>query len=167
MDEISILFENVQLKKNCKTDQVFQILTPLLVNKFSVFLQQRRQKSGRPMTMDLPKFFEALYDVIDNGSKYKSVEKHYQIPKSTFSRYIKLLGESEIIKSTFDKINRNVPVEGGLLIVDTFTVKSVDGSEGLGRNPTDRGRAGLKDQLICDQNKIIQDVHLAPANQCS
>ena len=30
--------------------------------------------------------------------------------------------------------------ENDFVITDTFTVKSMDGSQGLGRNPTDRGR---------------------------
>ena len=37
------------------------------------------------------------------------------------------------------------------------------GSEGLGRNATDRGynsRKGLKVSLICDTNRIVKAVHL-------
>ena len=46
------------------------------------------------------------------------------------------------------------------LITDTFTVKSMDGSEGLGRSCTDRGRKGLKVSLICDQNLVTHAIHL-------
>ena len=52
----------------------------------------------------------------------------------------------------------------GHLITDTFTVKSMDGSKGLGRTCTDRGRKGLKVSLICDQNLVTHAIHLAPAN---
>ena len=50
------------------------------------------------------------------------------------------------------------------LITDTFTVKSMDGSEGLGRSCTDRGRKGLKVSLICDQNLVTHAMRLEPAN---
>jgi len=48
-----------------------------------------------------------------------------------------------------------------------ITVKSMDGSQGLGRNPTDReynSRKGLKVSLICDQNLVTHAVHLDSAN---
>jgi hypothetical protein len=51
------------------------------------------------------------------------------------------------------------------LITDTFTVKSMDGSEGLGRSCTDRGRNGLKVSLICDQNLVTHAIHLESANR--
>jgi len=39
----------------------------------------------------------------------------------------------------------------------------MDGSQGLGRNPTDRGRKGLKVSLICDQNLVTHPVHVDDA----
>lgn len=38
------------------------------------------------------------------------------------------------------------------------------GSEGLGRNATDRGRKGLKVSLICDTDRIVKAVHIGKAN---
>jgi len=43
-------------------------------------------------------------------------------------------------------------------------VKSIDGSQGFGRNPTDRGRKGLKVSLICDKNLVTHAVHVVGAN---
>jgi len=40
----------------------------------------------------------------------------------------------------------------------------MDGSQGLGRNPFDRGRKGLKVSLICDQKLVTYAVHVAGAN---
>jgi len=50
------------------------------------------------------------------------------------------------------------------VITDTFAVKSMDGSQGLGRNPTDRGRKGLKVSLICDRKLVTHAVHVVGAN---
>jgi len=40
----------------------------------------------------------------------------------------------------------------------------MDGSQGLGRNPTDRGRKRLKVSLIGDQNLVTYAVHVVGAN---
>ena len=50
------------------------------------------------------------------------------------------------------------------LITDSFVVKSMRGSKGLGRNPTDRGRKGLKASVICDVDRVVRAVHLGSAN---
>ena len=39
------------------------------------------------------------------------------------------------------------------------------GSDGLGRNPTDRGRKGFKVSLIADTNRVVRAVQTAGANQ--
>jgi transposase len=50
------------------------------------------------------------------------------------------------------------------VITDTVTVKSMNGSESCGRNPTDRGRNGIKISLICDQKLVVRSVYVSPAN---
>ena len=50
------------------------------------------------------------------------------------------------------------------LLGDSFTVKSHKGSEGVRRNPTDRGRNGIKVQVISDEKGIIKSLVTAPAN---
>jgi IS5 family transposase len=51
------------------------------------------------------------------------------------------------------------------LITDTFIVKSMNGREGTGRNPTDRGRQGIKVSLVCDDQRITHDLIIGSANQ--
>jgi len=77
-----------------------------------------------------------------------------------------LISSSGLLESIYSDIVINYMAIGrnDCLITDTFTVKSMDGSEGLGRNPTDRGRKGFKVSLICDQNLITHAVHFEPAN---
>jgi len=47
---------------------------------------------------------------------------------------------------------------------DSFTVKSVDGSEGLGKNPTDQGRKSIKVSVICDLDRVSHAIYIAPAD---
>jgi len=49
-------------------------------------------------------------------------------------------------------------------ITDGSIVKSMNGSQSTGRNPTDRGRKGIKFLLICDGNRITKKIVLGPAN---
>jgi putative transposase len=90
----------------------------------------------------------------------------FGIAKSTFYQYYTLISKGNLLEKIHSEIvtgyASDVPVD--FLITDTFTVKSMNGSEGLGRNPTDRGRKGLKVSLICDQNLVTHAVSLSPAN---
>ena len=88
------------------------------------------------------------------------------ISKSTFYYYFSLISKH----SFFEKIHVDIVKKYRILepddylMTDTFTVKSMEGTEGVGRNPTDRGRNGIKVSLICDQYLITHAVHVTSAN---
>ena len=50
-------------------------------------------------------------------------------------------------------------------IVDCTLVNSIEVSEGTGRNPTDRGRKGIKILFIAGRNKIPYRIRIVPANK--
>ena len=52
-----------------------------------------------------------------------------------------------------------------VLNVDTTMIKNVAGVDGLGRNPTDRGRLGTKMSFICDQQMVPISCQFYPANR--
>ena len=86
------------------------------------------------------------------------------ISKGTFYRYLKLITDNHIIQDVYNYAIENYSLRDPL-ITDTFTVKSMRGSEGLGRNPTDRGRQGLKVSLITDTNRVVRAVKISGANR--
>ena len=72
-------------------------------------------------------------------------------------RYLKIVWEHQIFQKIYNQVIQNYP-RPDLLITDTFTVKSMDGSEGLGKNPTDRKRAGLIVSIVYDTRRVLSQV---------
>lgn len=167
--DFSQIFREIKIKKNCPIyEQIFESLKPSIIQKIQEYLQTRVLiKTGRPRTIDLGRFLDAVYFLMDSGSQMRYVSKLFQIPKSTFSRYFKLIQEQRIIENIYYESIQDItldPIEN-CLITDTFIVKSMNGHEGTGRNPTDRGRKGIIVSLVSDDNLITHDLVIGPANQ--
>ena len=150
-----------------KYKEVFNTLKTYLKSKIITFLDTLKiSNKGRKRTIDWDKFFDCLFYITDNGLKMSYLKEKCGICKSTFYHYFSLISNS----SFFEQIHAEIVHTYGklepddYLITDTFTVKSMEGSEGVGRNPTDRGRNGIKVSIICDQNLITHAVHLTSAN---
>jgi len=158
------LFINFNLCTNRKYFETFKCLKPFVLQKLKETIHNnRKHQTGRPITTDLNAVIDAVYYLCESGAQFGSVENLFHIPKSTFYRYFNLINQSKLFERIYQQIIESIPPPN-LLITDTFTVKSMRGSIGLGRNPTDRGRKGLKVSIICDPNRITHAVHLAPAN---
>lgn len=168
MQNISKLFDNNDIKNTHKMyKHVFYKIKPYLISKFKDIVKNRHiSNRGRPAKFNYDKFFEAMFFIIDNSVKMSYIKNIFNIPTSTFYFYFNI-----IIKSSFFEIihkelcNTSKPLtESDYVMTDTFTVKSMDGSIGVGRNPTDRGRMGIKVSIICDNHLITRAIYLAPAN---
>lgn len=126
----------------------------------------KKTTRGRKRTTNFDQFLTCLFGIADCGFKMSYIKDFFHMSKSTYYYYFDLLTKNSFFKNIYHELvmayNDNYPID--YLITDTFTVKSMDGSDGLGRTCTDRGRKGLKVSLICDQNLVTHAVHLAPAN---
>jgi hypothetical protein len=168
--ESFIDFKNLFSKLNIgffdnKYDNIFLHLKPTIKEFFLKAINDNKKKSGRPIKTNIDHFLDALYRMSDEGIKMKSIEKEYKIPKSTFCRYFKIFKEFKIVENIYNNLLIQYPLsKEDILITDTFTVKSMDGNEGLGKNPCDRGRKGLKVSLISDTNYIARIIHIDKAN---
>lgn len=152
--------------KQCKRkfEELYKRLKPLMLSELqTVLINRRKKQTGRPIKTDLNKFLDALFFLVDTGSQSIYVEKFFQIPKSTFYRYLQIIKEHQILKNLYNQIIHESPLSVPL-ITDTKTVKSMDGRETVGQNPTDRGRMGSKVSLICDSNRIVIAAHVGAAN---
>ena len=60
-------------------------------------------KRGRPVEMDYSKFFDALFFIVDEGSRY-STSYLYGRPKSTFTRHVKYINDHNILEIIYDEL---------------------------------------------------------------
>jgi hypothetical protein len=133
----------------------------LFVDEFNIV--NPPNKLGRPRKVDIGKIYEMIFYIARTGIQFSDASDIFNIAKSTFSKYLKIITESNILEKVYNKFITEISFNN-LFITDTFTVKSMDGKDGLGRNPTDRGRKGLKVHLITDINGISKDISIQPAN---
>ena len=165
--DFETIFKNFRCDTSDKMHRIYQLLKPLLIDRLVNFLLLNRQSpAGRPIKTDFDRLFDAIYFIIESGSQTKYVS-HFGISKTTYKRYLDILVNNQIIETVyFDLINQQLEKHDPVpLITDTFSVKSMRGSKGLGRNPTDRGRKGLKVSLICDLDRITTGFHIESCNR--
>src|SRR5581483_3505398 len=159
-------FQSLLPFKYSSRDVFYTIIQPMIYQRFTNYLHsKRRSNRGRKRTVDLNQILKLLFCQCDNQFKDYMIQDISDISISTYKYYRKLLTESHILQNLHNELVTEKTVKkSNVYITDSFTVKSVDGSIGLGRNPTDRGRKGLKVSLICDLNLVTHAIHIAPAN---
>jgi putative transposase len=163
ISRIQELLQNIPISKSESTyNKILDRLLPLLVQEFNK--HYTKKVDGRPRKVDISKVFQAIFFVARSGAQYSYVQTAFGLAKSTFCYYLKIISKYEIIEKFLGDFLSEVEYSH-LYITDTFTVKSMDGYEGLGRNPTDRGRNGNKVSLIIDENHIPIDISIEPANK--
>lgn len=158
--------KNVVCSKK-KYKEVYDELKPYIIREIIKYLDDKKTSNrGRKRAIDWDKFLECLFGLTDNGLKTTYIKQIFNISKSTYYFYFKMFSEDKLFEKIYSKIIDSYlsinPID--YLITDTFTVKSLDGSQGVGRNPTDRGRKGIKVSLICDQNLVTHSVYIEGAN---
>lgn len=150
----------------------FNAVKPLLCEKLNKYLNsKKRSKAGvieplAPRKMDLMVFFTALFECVDSGSKEDYIELHYPQIKGSFNRYKTHCTQSRVIPELIDELR---DCKGDCIpnqfIIDSFMAKSWDGSEDTGKNPTDRGRQGIKGNIVCGPDKFVYAHQILPANK--
>jgi hypothetical protein len=162
------LFTGFNINSIKKYKEIFDTLKIYFITRVDEFLNGlKKTNRGRKRTIDWDRFFTCLFFMTDNSMKMSYIKEYFHIAKSTYYYYFDLLYKSKFLGMIYSEIvlqySHLTPIE--YLITDTFSVKSMSGSDGLGRSCTDRGRKGLKVSLICDQNLVAHAIHLEPANK--
>ena len=105
--------------------------------------------------------WKALHRCID-GFHYQSVFKRFQTwVKHGVFQYI----WNELLQEYSRQKLSNNPNHFMNLFTDTTMIKSLEGADCIGRNPTDRGRNGTKVSVIIDEDKVaISKPLMFPAN---
>jgi hypothetical protein len=161
------MFMNFQINSTKKYKEIFDELAFYLKCRLIKHLDSlKKNNRGRKRTVDLDHFLKCLFSIADNGLKMYYIKDYFQITRSTYYHYFNLISKTNFLETIYREFIEFYIKEHPIiyLITDTFTVKSMDGSEGVGKNPTDRGRNGLKVSLICDQNLVVHALQLKPAN---
>jgi len=139
-------------------------LKPILIRNFQTFLDSRKtSNAGRKRKFPLDVFFEAFYQMVDNATKFENLYICFPSIAGSFKRYLKHLSYSKILNQLNCELLATKPVRSPN-IIDSFVVKSCDGSESTGPNYLDRGRKGVKVTLIADLNQVIENFGIFPAN---
>ena len=161
-------FRNFNINSTKKFKEIFDTLKIYFKTRVDEFLDGlKKTRRGRKRNINWDHFFTCLFFMTDNSMKMSYIKEYFHIAKSTYYYYFDLLSKSRFLEIIYSEIvlqySQLTPIK--YLITDTFTVKSMSGSDGVGRSCTDRGRKGLKVSLICDQNLVTYAVHLEPANK--
>jgi len=167
MSNIIDIIKNLNIHSERKLLDVYRGIQSYLIEEFTTIMNQRKMDPrGRKRIVNLNQFFEAMFAVCDNSLKLSNIQTYCGIPKSTYCRYFKIIKETnffERINQLF--VNSMAPMESIVYtITDSYTFKSMDGHDGLGRNPTDRGRKGGKCSMIVDNLGVIHSAILSSAN---
>lgn len=157
------LFDKFTCNTTDKMRSVFQRIKPVMIdNLVDYLIVNRKGIMGRPIKINFDNFMDALYFVVESGAQLKYVTQ-FGISKTTFHRYLTIISEQKIIEHTYFQLIHDY-IQPDPKITDTMSVKSMRGSIGLGRNPTDRGRKGLKVSLICNLDRITTAAHVDACN---
>jgi hypothetical protein len=162
------LFINFNVNSIKKYKEIFDTLKIYFKTRVDEFLDRlKKSNRGRKRKINRDHFFTCLFFMTDNSMKMYYIKEYFHIAKSIYYYYFDLLSKSRFLEIIYSEIvlqySQLTPIK--YLITDTFTVKSMSGSDGVGRSCTDRGRNGIKVSLICDQNLVAYAVHLEPANK--
>jgi len=116
-----------------------------------------KNRVGRPISdANLEKYINGILYILKTGCQWDELPKIYG-PKSTVNTNFLKWTQDDIFKETWtellvcydneDDYNTNLTLQ----IIDTTTVKSINGCDVVGKNPTDRGRNATKISIITNK----------------
>jgi putative transposase len=131
-----------------------------------LILQKRKNKKGRP-EFDARKTFFGIMFVLENGIKWRFLPKEYGKVSTVHGKFMKWIRDGRI-QMIFETIRNEYLLLSEAFknwyAVDTSYTKAPYANYG-GKNPTDRGKQGIKKNLVVDSNGAPLAVGVGPANQ--
>lgn len=126
----------------------------------------KKSKVGRPRSSD-KQALAGIYYVLDNGCKWRSLPEQYG-SKSTVHRKFMQWRRDGVFQNMLDKVNSldqyNETAEYRLFIDGCLVKAPLMRKEISGRNPTDRGKRGVKRMVITDRSNKLHSIVVGPAN---
>jgi putative transposase len=141
------------------------MISDILWNKIKEVLPEKKSKVGRPLH-DARTVLSGIWYIMITGAQWHKLPDYYGRPTTIHGRF-----RTWITSGVFDKIlSRSIELAAGTLgapeafFTDTSSVKAPFARFG-GRNPTDRGKNGVKKAIVIDWNRIILSVLIDAANK--
>lgn len=129
-------------------------------------LQKEKQRTGRREYSVKHTFFGIVY-VLENGIKWRCLPHEYGKASTIHGKFMKWIREGKI-QSIFEKMRNEYLLKTSAFknwyAVDTSYCKAPY-AKNSGRNPTDRGKRGLKKNLAIDSRGAPLAIGIAPANK--
>ena len=149
------------------SDEFWERVEPFL-EKF------KRKKSGGSNPLDFRKILNGIFYLLKTGCQWQYIPRCYGSKSTIHEHFQKWVADgvfSEVFRLSVEEYDELIGIDWEWQMMDGFLVqapvhgqKLCLGEEGLGRNPTDRGRSGSKTHLHVDQNGIPLGVVVAGAN---
>jgi putative transposase len=129
-------------------------------------LQSEKKKIGRP-GFDVYKTFEGVLFILESGSKWRQLPKEFGKTSTVHGKFMRWVRDGRI-QIIFEIIRRNYIDQMSSFknwyAVDTSYSKAPYALYG-GKNPTDRGKRGVKKNLLIDSRGAPLVVSVGPANK--
>ena len=141
-------------------------LTELINSKYYSYT-----KAGRPLKLQVINIVKAIKYVLITGCQWNMIPREFGNSSSIYKHYLKYIKSDIFDEIWTQKINEyasKCKYRTNLtnLSIDCTLVKSINGSDVIGRNPCDRGRMGTKISMITD-NKGIPFEYISKRSKCS
>lgn len=145
--------------------EIFEgIKSVLIVEIMGIILKNKRHNRGpKPNREIISKVLDALFEQLDNGSKICYLEKHYQIKRATYYRYLKIIIDNKLFESFHRKL-LEVGSKPSMLLVDGTHIRSINGSERVNYGYKERSKMAVKVTILTGFNKVIYLSGLHPDN---
>lgn len=136
-------------------------------NEMKKAIPKKKSNVGRPQTPSR-KILDGIFFILKTGIQWKYLPKEFGAPSTVHGRFRKWIkmGIFEEIMELARKIyaqSKNEPILW--FATDTSYSKAPFASKWGGKNPTDRGRYGVKKSIVVDFEGAILAVEVGPANK--
>ena len=135
-----------------------------LLNEIKKVIPVKKYTTGRPQS-DIDQILNGIFYVIRNGNRWSDLPICYG-PKSTVHGKFMALARSgvfeKILQISIEFAVKNFCVPE-CFFIDTTSSKAPFAKFG-GKNPTDRGKNGIKKSVVIDKNRIVLSIILDAAN---
>ena len=125
-------------------------------------------KRGKPQKLVIEHALDAIFKLIRTGMQWREISSKCNSSYSTLNRHFKKWYSAGVFQDAYTQMLKlylhSRAYKPSYYCVDSTFVKNLYGTEGLGRNPTDRGRKAIKLSVLIDDNGIIHSLLGSPAN---
>src|ERR1700743_1841631 len=114
MEKFKKYFNRINSRNGSNYQTAYSYFKPYMIEQI-VKIRKNISLRGRPVEMSYDKFLDALFFVVDEGSRYRT-SNLFGIPKSTFTRHVKYLSDHNILEIIYLSFLSFLSFAGGSLL---------------------------------------------------